>query len=262
MIAAPLCLYVLSPLALLPSETEFPSFADKAWQLAFPFSNYILPLDIATVCAVGAFLLACIAKGRCRITPGSGLALLVVAALFLAAPSAVKGTYSFYTRFAMMLGFLLFGAVLPTELPRAAMLTAVTAFTLLFAVRMAIVGIAWYGHRHDVADMRVVIAAVAPGVRVFLASVSPEEASDYWRNSPPGRRQLRLSAADRPRRRTRPAALRRRPAGAARTIGPRLAVPNQAVGVPLMTGGCLRDRREDKVAARGGDARRTGAWSD
>ena len=188
LIAAPLCLYVLSPLALLPSKAEFPSFADKGRQLVSPFLNYSLPLDIVTVCAVSVFLLACIAKGRCRITPGSGLALLVVAGLFLAAPVAFKGTYSFDTRFAIMLGFLLFGAVLPTDLPRAALLTAVTAFTLLFAVRMAIVGIAWHGHRHDVADMRAVIAAVAPGARVFLASVSPEEAPDYWRNSPPGRR--------------------------------------------------------------------------
>jgi hypothetical protein len=188
LVAVPLGLYLLSPLALLPADTEFPSLADKARHLAFPFVNYVLPLDVATACAVGAFLLACVAKGRCRITPGSGLALLVIAGLYLATPSAFKGTFFFDIRFVIMLGFLLFGAVLPTGLPHAAAFAAGTVFTLLFAVRMAVVALAWHGHRHNVADMRAVIATVAPGARVFVASVSPEETPDYWRNGPPSRR--------------------------------------------------------------------------
>lgn len=187
LVAAPFGLYVLSPLALLPSETEWPSLADKARQLAFPFLNYVLPLDILTAGAVGAFLLACIAKRRCRITPSSGMALLAVCGLYLVAPWAFKGTYYFDTRFAIMLGFLLFGAVLPADLPRAAMLAAVTGFTLLFAGRMALLAYIWHGHAHDVTDLRTVIASVEPGARVFVASVLPEEAPDYWRNSPPSR---------------------------------------------------------------------------
>jgi hypothetical protein len=184
----PLGLYLLSPLALLPAKTEFLPLADKTWQLVFPFVNYVLPLDIATACAVGTFLVACIAKGRCRMTASSGLALLLVTGLYLAAPWAFKGTYFFDTRFAIMLGFLLFGAVLPAALPRAAAIVAGTAFTLLFAIRMAVVALAWHGHRHDVADMHAVIATVAPGARVFVASVSPEEAPDYWRDGLASRR--------------------------------------------------------------------------
>ena len=60
----PLGLYLVSPLAPVADEAEFASLADKAGQLVFPFANYILPLDIATACAVGTFLLACIAKRR------------------------------------------------------------------------------------------------------------------------------------------------------------------------------------------------------
>jgi hypothetical protein len=187
LIAAPLGLYLISLLAPLPAETEFSSLANKAWQLVLPFANYLLPLDIATGCMVGGFLLACIATGRCRITLNAGLALLLVAGLYLAAPWAFKGTYFLDTRFAIMLGFLLFGAVLPTALPRGARLAAVTVFTLLFGIRMATVAFAWHGHRHDVADMRSVIATVEPGARVFIASVSPEEAPGYWRNGPPSR---------------------------------------------------------------------------
>jgi hypothetical protein len=188
LVAVPLGLYLLAPLALLPADTEFSSLPDKARHLAFPFVNYILTLDIVMACAVGAFLLACIAMGRCRVTPSSSLALLVIACLYLAAPSAVKGTFFVDIRFVIMLGFLLFGAVLPTDLPRAAAFAAVTVFTLLFTIRMAIVVLAWDGYRHDVEDMRAVIATVAPGSRVFVASVSPEEAPDYWRNGPPSRR--------------------------------------------------------------------------
>ena len=36
--------------------------------------------------------------------------------------------------------------------------------------------------------MRAVIATVAPGARVFLASVSPEEAPGYWHDGPLSRR--------------------------------------------------------------------------
>ena len=45
------------------------------------------------------------------------MALLLTALLFLAAPWAFKGTYFLDTRFAIMLGFLLFGALLPAGLP-------------------------------------------------------------------------------------------------------------------------------------------------
>jgi hypothetical protein len=184
MFAAPLALYLISPLATIDTETEFASLADKAWQLLFPFVNYLLPLDIATACMVGAFLIACSAKRRCHITLGSGVAVLLVATLYLATPWASKGTYFLDIRFAIMLGFLLFGAVLPTALPRTAALTAVTVFALLFGIRMATLAYAWIEHRHDVADLRSVIATVEPGARVFVASVSPEEAPAYWRDSP------------------------------------------------------------------------------
>ena len=158
--------------------------AEKLRQLVFPFANYILPLDIVTACAVGTFLLGCLAKDRCRASPASVVALLLTALLFLAAPWAFKGTYFLDTRFVIMLGFLLFGALLPAGLPRTAALSAATAFTLLFGIRMAVVAFAWHGHGHDIAGLRRVIATVQPGTRVLVASVLPEEAPDYWQNVP------------------------------------------------------------------------------
>jgi hypothetical protein len=184
LVGLPLGLYLISPLAPLPAATEFASVAEKAGELIFPFANYLLPLDIVAGSTAIAFVIACVAARRCRITLSAGLALLLVGMLFLVTPWAFKGTYFLDTRFAIMLGFLLFGAVLPTRLPRTARVAAVAFFTLLFAGRMAVVALAWHGHRHDVADMRAVTATVEPGARVFVASMSPEEAPDYWRNGP------------------------------------------------------------------------------
>lgn len=186
--AVPFGLYLMSPLALEPNHTEYLSIAGKVAQLAFPFTNYILPLDIVTGCFVGGFLLFSIATHHCRITLHSGVALLLVSGLYLASPGAFKGTYFVDTRFIVMLGFLLFGALLPTDLPRGARLAAVTVFLVLFGVRMATVAYAWHQHRHDVAGMQSVIASVEPGARVFLTSVPPEQAPDYWRNGPLARR--------------------------------------------------------------------------
>ena len=184
-LVAPLGLYLVSPLAPVADGAEFASLADKATQLVFPFANYILPLDIATGCAIGIFLLACFAMPRCcRVSPGSGLALLLTALLFLAVPFAFKGTFFLDTRFVIMFGFLLFGALLPYGLPR----LAAVAFTLLFAVRMAVVLVAWWQYRGDLAALRSVIAMVRPDDRVFIAAVSPEEAPTYWQNGPLSRR--------------------------------------------------------------------------
>jgi hypothetical protein len=177
-------LYLVSPLAPLVDRIEFTPLTDKARQLVLPFANYILPLDIVTACMVGTFLFACLAKHRCRASPGSVVALLLTALLFLAAPWAYKGTYFLETRFVIMLGFLLFGALLPAGLPRTAALSAATTFTLLFGIRMAVVAFAWQEHAHDIADLRRVIATVQPGTRVLVASVLPEEAPDYWQNAP------------------------------------------------------------------------------
>jgi hypothetical protein len=185
---APLGLYLVSPLGSMSADIEFASLPYKFEQLVFPFLNYLLPLDIATGCIVGAFLLACVVFRRCRITPGSGATLALLAGVYLASPWAFKGTYFLDTRIVIMLGFLLFAAWLPTALPRRMALAAIAIFTLLFSVRMTTIALAWQQHRHDTADMRAVIATVEPGARVFVASVSPEEAPAYWRDGPLSRR--------------------------------------------------------------------------
>lgn len=180
---APLILYTLSPLSPVADGLEWPTLDNKLRELVLPFANYLLPLDIATAGAVAGFLLICMASGRCRVSLGSGIALGLVALLFVASPNAVKGSYLFDTRFVVMLGFLLFGAMLPTAAPR----TAAAAFGLLFAVRMVVVGEAWTEQRQDLAELRATIASVQPGTRVFLTLASPKQAPRYWRDGPMSR---------------------------------------------------------------------------
>jgi hypothetical protein len=186
--AGPVLLYAVSPLSMIATVTAWPSLDDKFRELVMPFANYVLPLDITTLGAVVGFLLGCAFMGRCRVTIASGVPLAVLALLFVVAPNAVKGTYLFDTRFSVMFGYLLFGSVLPAPLPRWVTITAVTVFAALFAVRTAVVYTAWAGHRHDVADLRATIASVPPGARVFVATVSQEEAPGYWQRGPMGRR--------------------------------------------------------------------------
>jgi hypothetical protein len=176
----PLALYTQSPLSPVAVGLEWPTLDGKLRELVMPFSNYLLPLDIATAVVAAGFVATCALFGRCRVTLGSGIALVVTAVLFALAPNAVKGTFLFDTRFVINLGFLLFGAVLPVPQPR----VAVAGFALLFAVRMLVLGEAWREQRHDVADMRTTIASVQPGDRVLLAFVTHKDAPAYWQDGP------------------------------------------------------------------------------
>jgi hypothetical protein len=181
---APLTLYLFSPLAPLPHGIEWTSPIEKARQLILPFANYVLSLDILTACLISGFLLGCIATGRCRIAPAGGVTLALTTIGFLAAPWAFKGTYFLDTRFVILLGFLLFAAVLPVRLTRLTAISAACVFALLFAIRMGVIGYAWHEHRHDLADLRAVMTAVPPGTRVMTVGVAPATAPRYWQGVP------------------------------------------------------------------------------
>lgn len=179
-LVVPCVLYALSPLSPVAPDVAWPTLDNKVRELVMPFANYLLPLDLVTLVGVAGFLMI----GRCRIAPASRITVVAVILLFLVAPNAVKGTYLFDTRFVIMLGFLVFGAVMPVRLRRA----VIAVFAMLFVIRMSVVSAAWYEHRHDLAELRATITSVRPGTRVFLATVSPTEAPEYWRQGPLSRR--------------------------------------------------------------------------
>ena len=86
-----------------------------------------------------------------------------------------------------MAGFLLFGGILPAVMPRRIGFAVAALLVTLFAVRTAVLAAVWHGHQHELAAFRTVVAGVAPGDRVLVAAVSPEEAPGYWQHGPRSR---------------------------------------------------------------------------
>ena len=186
--AAPVGLYAESALQDMPGEAEFLSPAAKLGQLLVPFVNYSLPLDIVTAVVSVGFVLACAVTGRCRVPLRAGIAIGTLVLLYVVAPFGFKGTFNLDTRFAIMLGLMLFAGWAPVGLPPWAARSAAVVFVVLFAARMTVLGAAWHQHSTDLAELRSVIASVRPGDLVFLTTVSQSEAPAYWRDGPWSRR--------------------------------------------------------------------------
>ncbi len=161
----PALLYALAPLGAVTSATEYLPLGAKLAQLLAPFTGYVLWLDLLTALAVAAFLLAAAVGRRLDVPAGIGIALAGLAVLFAVSPYAFKGTQSLDTRFAFMAVLLLFAGLRP-RMGRAGM----AGFGALVAVRVAVLAVAWWGWRGDLADFRALIAEVPPGAKVFVAT--------------------------------------------------------------------------------------------
>lgn len=175
----PLLLYLTSPLGHMAGEATFLSPTEKLAQLLVPFEGYVLPLDIAT----GVIVVGVLLYGRARATLVSGATVALLAVLFLAAPFGFQGVAHLDTRFVVLLGFMLFGALLP-RVPRG----VGVALGGLFVARMAVLAWVWAGHATDLAELRAAIAPVPAGSTVFVTAVSPREAPAYWAQARAGRR--------------------------------------------------------------------------
>lgn len=104
------------------------------------------------------------------------LVFVVLVFAFVVAPSTVKGGTFVDLRFALMIGLLLFAGVQPRLLPLPAILVvAVGAFIVL---RSGYIGMMWFDHRHDLADVRAALAMVEPGARVMVARGQPGHLTD------------------------------------------------------------------------------------
>jgi hypothetical protein len=121
---------------------------------------------------------------------------LILAALFLAAPVAAKGTFYLDTRLAVMLGLLLFAGFVPAPWPPAIARPVALTLTLLFAARMALLATAWTAHRADLADVRTVLTPLQPGQSLYVAEVAFTEAPAYWSANPRWRRLSETGRSD------------------------------------------------------------------
>jgi hypothetical protein len=176
-------LYPLTGLSSTGGPTRFVGAHAKLLQVVSPFVNYDFTLDALTCCAVWGLLLACLASRRLALAPGACVAVVVVAALFVAAPADLKGGSFLDARLSVMLGFLAFTAFRPTLSGPVAIVVGV-ALAALLCVRLATVSVAWLDWRPNIANLRALASLVHPGDRIIQVRLQPEEISDYWAKIP------------------------------------------------------------------------------
>jgi hypothetical protein len=178
--AAPAVLYEISDLRGMGGDAAFLPVGPKLLQLVTVFANYSWRLDVATaIVAIGVPATGFVLRWGQMPRPAAIATVLLLVA-FLTAPFAWKGTQSLDTRFAVMLGFMLFAGFVPNRRPGWFIRLGSVAGVLLFVARMTLLTVAWSAHRGDLADLRAVLGPVRPGQAVYVAEAGLDEAPSYW----------------------------------------------------------------------------------
>lgn len=167
-------LYFLSPLTGESVAAGQWQGLQKFWMAFAPFMTPNAGLTLLTGVAVLSLLM--LIRRHIRLAPGMPLVFVVLAFAFVAAPSSFKGGTVLDLRFAVMIGLLLFGGLQPRRLPFPAIVA--TAIGALIVVRSVYIGMMWFNHRHDLADVRAAMAMVEPGARVLVARGRPGYLTD------------------------------------------------------------------------------------
>jgi hypothetical protein len=89
--APPVLLYAISGVSTAHSRPRWPFWSDLPIEAMAAFLNYSWPIDVATVCLVGAFLAASAMWSRLRVAPGAVVALAAVSGLVPVLPHDFKG---------------------------------------------------------------------------------------------------------------------------------------------------------------------------
>jgi hypothetical protein len=153
-----------------------------------PVMNYLLPLDIVTAALCIAVPVLCLVRRWCSVPFQAAAAIVVLLLLFLALPTAFKGTYDLDTRFIVMLASIVPAALVPIALPRRAGRTIGIGFLLLFGVRMAVLMFVWHNWSGGLAAFRTVIASVQPGSVVLTVRQPRGEEPNIWTSVASARR--------------------------------------------------------------------------
>jgi hypothetical protein len=183
LILVSLALYASSAFAAKAAEIAWEIWQNKVIHAAMSVVNYNLFLDTVTACVLVIVLLTLATLRRIIVPLGSIIALSGTVVLFMVAPFGFKGTGYVDARFAVMFGFLLFGAVLPDRVPRKIGFLVGSSMLALFSFRTAQTWVVWDLHGRDLDQFRSAMSAIEPGSRVLLAAVDAAEAA-------PARREL------------------------------------------------------------------------
>jgi hypothetical protein len=181
---APVVLYLLSPLVMTGSGTEWSSPAKKVYRLLEPFMAYVTALDLFTGAAVVSFLALCFLTRRARISQAAALSVIVLLVVYAALPSTLKNVGYIDSRLPVMIGFLLFAGWMPAGLRPRLEIGAAVFFALLLLVRMGLITDIWLRSQQDVAEVRQAIAQVEPGSRVLEVDVTSLDNPAYYDSMP------------------------------------------------------------------------------
>ena len=182
--AAPLALYACSGLPGLGDDAIFLGAGAKLNQLLAAFMNYVGPLDALTALFALAAPTLCLLLRRGHMRPPVRVAAVVMLGAYLAAPYGWKGTFQIDTRFAIMLGVLLFAGFIPARWPVWLRGGATIVVVALLLARMAVLTAAWSAHRADLADLRAALAPVRPGQAVYVVLARPDDPAAYQAHAP------------------------------------------------------------------------------
>lgn len=137
----------------------------KLWGLFTPFMLYSRPLTLLT--GAVAIAVVILVWRKAAFAPGVRTALILLATLYVLAPTGFKGGTFIDTRLALMMGLLLFAGIDP-DLPRRRIPLFGLAIGALVLLRAGSVAAAWTDHRGDLDQVRAAIAPVQPGARVLV----------------------------------------------------------------------------------------------
>ena len=159
-------LYLLSPLSGHDSGIGGWDGKHKLWGLFIPFMTTSKTLTLVTAFAV--FSLVILRWRQAIFAPGTKLALIILALIYLAAPVTFKGGTLIDIRLSLMMGLLLFAGV-DLQLTAPWKNWGMVTVAFLVGLRSLTTGLAWYDHRHDLADLRATLAQIPAGALVLSA---------------------------------------------------------------------------------------------
>ena len=171
--AFPAALYAATALSDAGGAIIYADLARKEMIALYPVLNYDLRLDIGTAAIILAVLVLGAATGHLDVPVRSRLTIGALVALFLVSPEILKGLAYIDSRFAVMLGFMLFAGVRPVRLGRGVATALFGAGALLLAARTGLVGATWHDYNAEVADVRAAIQPIEPGALVLPMWVHP-----------------------------------------------------------------------------------------
>ncbi len=165
-LSSSLILYLACPLSETSSSIGSWSGSEKLAALFVPFMDY----HLHTTTVIGVFFIAflILARRHLHVAQGTVLALLILAVMFVAAPSSIKSGTFVNPRLTLMMALLLFAGMQLRLRPRVGLYVGLI-FAAVIGFRALNVALDWVDHRRDLADLRSAIANVPPGSRVMVA---------------------------------------------------------------------------------------------